>query len=339
MEVLVTGCAGFIGFNVAKSLLERGDTIIGVDSINKYYDIQLKKDRLEQLLKNKQRDSFSFYKYDLSQKKEVEKLFKSRKFQRIIHLAATPGVRYSLTNPLSYVDNNITAFTNILEACRYNNIEHLTYASTSSVYGANTKLPYESEKSADHPLQFYAATKRANELMAHSYSHLFNVPTTGLRFFTVYGPWTRPDMALFIFTKNILEGKEIQIFNNGEQTRDFTYVDDIADAVIKANDKTATSNKDWNSIMPDSDSSNVPFKIYNIGSNEEVNLMRYIDLIEEHTNTKAIKKFISAQPGDVVNTLSDNSKFINEVGIIHKTEISKGIKNFVNWYKEYYGYK
>ena len=339
MSILVTGCAGFIGFNVVKLLLNRGDKVIGVDNINEYYDPQLKKDRLQQLNNNKHSELFTFYKSDLSKKKEVEKIFKVAEFHKVIHLAATPGVRYSLENPLSYVENNITAFINILEACRYSSIMHLTYASTSSVYGANTNLPYKSEKSADHPLQFYAATKRANELMAHSYSHLFNLPTTGLRFFTVYGPWTRPDMALFIFTKNILEKKEIQIFNNGDQTRDFTYVDDIADAVIKANDKAATSNKNWNSYTPASDSSNAPYRIYNIGNSEAINLMQYIELIEEHTKIKAIKNFHDAQPGDVVNTLSDNSKFIKDIGTIKKTEINDGVKNFVNWYKEYYGYE
>ena len=339
MKILVTGCAGFIGFNLTKSLIERGDTIIGIDNVNEYYDKTLKMDRLNQIEKNQYSDLFTFFKNDLSEKKEVEKIFSNNKFDRVIHLAATPGVRYSLENPLSYVQNNILAFTNILEACRYGNKEHLTYASTSSVYGANTKLPYRSERSADHPLQFYAASKKSNELMAHTYSHLFNLPTTGLRFFTVYGPWTRPDMALFIFTKNILEGKPIKVFNHGKQTRDFTYIDDIVDAIVKANDKTAKPDADWNSDDPNSDSSSAPYRVYNIGNNTSVSLMEYIELIEKFTNKIAIKEFIDAQPGDVVNTLSDNSKFIKDIGCIKKTDIEKGVRNFVEWYKNYFQYK
>tara|TARA_B110000483_G_scaffold164992_1_gene195267 strand:+ start:368 stop:1387 length:1020 start_codon:yes stop_codon:yes gene_type:complete len=339
MKILVTGCAGFIGFHLVKTLIERGDTVIGVDSINEYYDVTLKKNRLKQLQHDKNCNLFTFCKNDLSKKIDVEKIFSENDFKRVIHLAATPGVRYSLENPLSYVQNNIVAFTNILEACRYGNQEHLTYASTSSVYGANTKLPYQSEKSADHPLQFYAASKKSNELMAHTYSHLFKLPTTGLRFFTVYGPWTRPDMALFIFTKNILEGKPIKIFNHGKQTRDFTYVNDIVDAVIKANDKIASPDLSWNSNNPNSDSSNAPYKLYNIGNNESVSLMKYIELIEKYTNTNAIKEFVDPQPGDVINTLSDNSKFNRDIGEINKTNISIGIKNFVDWYMNYFKYK
>jgi len=336
LKILVTGCAGFIGFNLVKSLIERGDTVIGVDSINEYYDVSLKKDRLKILQKYEDTNSFSFFKKDLSEKDEVNKIFSNNDFERVIHLAATPGVRYSLENPLSYVRNNIYAFTNILEACRYGKLSHLTYASTSSVYGANTKLPYKSENMSDHPLQFYAASKKSNELMAHTYSHLFNLPTTGLRFFTVYGPWTRPDMALFIFTKNILEGKSIKVFNHGKQTRDFTYIDDIVDAIIKANDKIATPDINWNSNNPNSDSSNSPFRIYNIGNNESVSLMKYIELIEKYTNKVAIKEFLDSQPGDAIDTLSDNTKFIRDIGVINKTDIATGIKNFVDWYKSYY---
>ena len=338
MKVLVTGVAGFIGFHTAKHLIERGDTVVGFDVVNTYYDVRLKEARLA-LLETTARESegtYHFIRANLADRDAVGRCFADNRFDRVIHLAAQAGVRYSIENPHSYVDSNIIAFTNIIEACRHANAPHLTYASTSSVYGANTTLPFSEHSGVDHPLQFYAATKRANELMAHSYSHLFRLPTTGLRFFTVYGPWGRPDMALFLFTKNIIEQKPIQVFNNGEHTRDFTYVDDIVAGVILASDKIAAPDPDWNSALPDPASSNAPFRIYNIGNNQPVKLIDYITAIEGVVGRKATKNFLPLQAGDVPSSIADSSVFMNAVDYKPKTSVAEGIKNFVTWYKDYY---
>ncbi len=291
MKILVTGAAGFIGFHTALQLLKRGDAVVGFDSVNDYYDPALKQARLDLLQKNA---GFEFVRANLADKTAVDACFKAHRFDRVIHLAAQAGVRYSLVNPHAYVESNIIAYTNILEACRHAQVPHLTYASTSSVYGANTSMPFSEHQATVHPLQFYAATKRANELMAHSYSHLFRLPTTGLRFFTVYGPWGRPDMALFLFTKNILEGKSIPVFNHGNHTRDFTYVDDIAQGVIKASDDIARPNPKWDSAHPDPASSNAPFRLFNIGNNTPVKLIEYIEAIEAALGKKAIQGVAAA---------------------------------------------
>jgi UDP-glucuronate 4-epimerase len=338
VKILVTGCAGFIGFHTAMRLLERGDVVVGFDVVNDYYDPNLKEARLA-LLANKASASnagYSFVRANLADKAAVERCFSQHRFDRVIHLAAQAGVRYSLENPDAYVEANIIAFTNILEACRRNAVPHLTYASTSSVYGANTKMPFSEHAGVDHPLQFYAATKRANELMAHAYSHLFSLPTTGLRFFTVYGPWGRPDMALFLFTKNIIEGKPIKLFNNGNHVRDFTYVDDIVDGVIKSSDDIARSNPDWDSNHPDPATSNAPFRIFNIGANRPVQLIAYVETLENILGKKAIKEFLPLQPGDVPMTISDISTAAAAIGYSPTTPISEGVRLFVKWYREYY---
>lgn len=337
MRILVTGCAGFIGLFVTKKLLSRNDDILGIDNMNEYYDPELKKSRINQI-KNIKEGNFTFIEEDLCELKKIESIFKKEKISKVIHLAATPGVRYSIENPHAYTQNNLVAFTNVLELCRHYDVDHLTYASTSSVYGANTDLPYSEKRNADHPLQFYAATKKANEVMAHSYSYLYNLPTTGLRFFTVYGPWTRPDMALFIFAKNILERKPIQIFNEGKQTRDFTYVEDIADGIVRANDKIPSKDKYWKGNYPQPSSSTAPFRLYNIGSSKPTNLMTYIELIEKSLNIKAEKQFVKAQPGDAIDTSSDNSYFEREIGKINPTDLEEGIKKFTDWFVKYYKY-
>ncbi len=344
MKILVTGCAGFIGLYVAKKLLAKRINVVGVDNLNDYYDSELKKNRLNEIEKfcnqnfHNNENYFTFEQVDLADKEKTDEIFERHEIEKVIHLAATPGVRYSMKAPLSYVRNNITAFTNIIECSKEFDIKHLTYASTSSVYGANIELPYKTDMNTDHPIQFYAVTKKSNELMAHSYSHLYNLPTTGLRFFTVYGPWTRPDMALFIFTKNILEKKPIQIFNNGDQTRDFTYVEDIADSIVKASDQPPKKNSALLKSHLKPDESYAPYRIYNIGNSQSVKLIKYVELIEFHLGIKAEKEFLPAQPGDVKDTLSDNSKFIRDIGEINYTDISIGIKNFVDWYKNYHGY-
>ncbi len=339
MRFLVTGCAGFIGFHVAKRLIERGDEVVGFDVVNDYYDPSLKQKRLEMLedASGRQGGKYSFVKANLADRAAVESCFADGTFDRVIHLAAQAGVRYSLENPHSYVESNLIAFTNILEACRYGNAGHLTYASTSSVYGANTKMPFSEHAIADHPLQFYAATKRANELMAHSYSHLFRLPTTGLRFFTVYGPWGRPDMALFKFTKNILEGKPITVFNNGDHTRDFTYVDDIVEGIIRASDKVAEPNIEWNSDEPDPASSSAPFRIYNIGNSTPVHLSAYIEAIEEQLGKKATKELLPLQPGDVPDTYADVTDLMHDLNYRPDTSIKEGVSRFVAWYLNFYG--
>ncbi|WP_027388995.1 NAD-dependent epimerase [Chrysiogenes arsenatis] len=338
MLILVTGCAGFIGFHTAKTLLERGDSVVGFDSVNDYYDTALKETRLKILAETATRtgNTFLFIRDNLANLKAVEQCFADHRFDRVIHLAAQAGVRYSLVNPHAYVESNIVATTNILEACRHAETPHLTYASTSSVYGANTRMPFSEHNGVDHPLQFYAATKRANELMAHSYSHLYKLPTTGLRFFTVYGPWGRPDMALFLFTKNILAGEPIQVFNHGNHTRDFTYVSDIVEGVIRASDQIAAPNLAWNSDTPDPATSNAPYRIFNIGNNNPVKLSEYIDAIEKALNKKAIKELLPLQAGDVPDTFADVSELEKQIAYKPSTPVQEGVARFVRWYREYY---
>jgi UDP-glucuronate 4-epimerase len=338
LKVLVTGSAGFIGFHTVKYLLERGDSVVGFDNINNYYDVTIKQARLKALedLSKLNGADYQFINGDIGDKITVTKCFKDYNFDRVINLAAQAGVRYSLENPQAYVDSNIIGFTNILEACRYFEIEHLTYASTSSVYGANMQMPFSETQGVDHPLQFYAATKKANELMAHSYSHLFKLPTTGLRFFTVYGPWGRPDMALFLFTKNILDSKPIKVFNNGNHTRDFTYVDDIVRGLILANDKTATPDNAWDSFSPDPSTSNAPYRIFNIGNSKPIRLMDYIKAIETSVGLEAKIDFLPLQPGDVPDTFSDTSSLEKWVGYKPTTSVEDGVSEFVKWYKSFY---
>lgn len=338
MKILVTGNAGFIGFHTAKRLLERGDSVVGFDSVNDYYDPEIKTARLNILEQTASENGseYHFVKANLADKTLVDECFQSHQFDRVIHLAAQAGVRYSLENPHAYVESNLIAFTNILEACRYQKTPHLTYASTSSVYGANTNMPFSEHHGVNHPLQFYAATKRANELMAHSYSHLFDLPTTGLRFFTVYGPWGRPDMALFKFTKNILEDKSIPVFNHGNHTRDFTYIDDIVEGVIRASDDIAQPNSEWNSDAPDPASSNAPFRLFNIGNNNPVKLIEYIEAIESALGKKADMELLPLQAGDVPDTYADSSALQAAVGYKPATPVKHGVAEFINWYKAYY---
>jgi len=339
MKVLVTGNAGFIGFHTAKALLERGDEVVGFDCVNDYYDPALKEARLE-ILEKTAKDTGSAYTFirgNLANQALVNECFDTHKIDRVIHLAAQAGVRYSLENPHSYVESNIVAFTNLLEACRYAQTPHLTYASTSSVYGANTKMPFSEHEGVNHPLQFYAATKKANEMMAHSYSHLFNLPTTGLRFFTVYGPWGRPDMALFKFTKNTLAGEPIPVFNHGNHTRDFTYIDDIVEGVIRSSDQIAAPNSEWDSDNPDPATSNAPFRIFNIGNNNPVKLSAYIEAIEEALGKEAIKDLLPLQPGDVPDTFADSSELEKATGYKPGMPVKQGVANFVNWYLDFYG--
>ncbi len=339
MKVLVTGTAGFIGFQTAMRLLERGDSVVGFDVVNDYYDVALKEKRLD-LLAEKARGTnagYSFIRANLADADAVRRAFDEHRPDRVINLAAQAGVRYSLENPHAYVESNITGFTNILEGCRHFEVQHLTYASTSSVYGANTAMPFSEHHGVDHPLQFYAATKRANELMAHAYSHLFKLPTTGLRFFTVYGPWGRPDMALFLFTRNILEGKPIPVFNHGNHTRDFTFVDDIVEGVVRVNDQAAEPDPDWDAADPDPATSNAPFRIYNIGNNAPVKLLDYIEAIEEALGMKAELDLLPLQPGDVPDTFADASELMKAVDYKPATPVREGVRRFVEWYRDYYG--
>jgi UDP-glucuronate 4-epimerase len=338
MKVLVTGAAGFIGFHTAQRLLARGDTVVGLDVVNDYYDPSLKEARLGVLAQTPAaaEGRWSFLRADLADEAAVRAAFAEHRFERVIHLAAQAGVRHSLTHPHDYVRSNIVAFTNVLEACRHSGTPHLTYASTSSVYGANTAMPFSEHQGVDHPLQFYAATKRANELMAHAYSHLFRLPTTGLRFFTVYGPWGRPDMALFIFTKAILAGEPIRVFNEGNHTRDFTYVEDIVEGVIRASDRIAAPNPDWSSDTPDPATSDAPFRIFNIGNNAPVMLSAYIEAIEAALGRKAIRELLPLQPGDVPDTYADVSELEAAVGYRPATPVSEGVRRFVDWYRDYY---
>ena len=338
MKVLVTGAAGFIGFHVSKKLLQRGDDVVGIDNFNDYYDPALKEARANLLAETAQQHTgeFTLIRGNIADKVLIDNCFDTHAFDRVIHLAAQAGVRYSLENPLSYVESNITGFTNIIEACRYHKTPHLTYASTSSVYGANTVMPFSEQHGVDHPIQFYAATKRANELMAHSYSHLFNLPTTGLRFFTVYGPWGRPDMALFKFTKKIIEGEAIPVFNHGNHTRDFTFVEDIAEGVIRSSDQIAQPDPNWDSKNPSPASSYAPFRIFNIGNNNPVKLIEYIHAIEKSLNKKAIMDLLPLQPGDVPDTFADSSALEKAVDYKPSVSVDDGVKQFVDWYREFY---
>ncbi len=333
MKVLVTGTAGFIGSALAKRLLDRGDEVIGIDNINDYYDVKLKLARLARLTDIPE---FTDIKGSLEDRDLINNTFAEFKPDRVVNLAAQAGVRYSLENPHAYIDSNIVGFMNILEACRHNEVEHLVYASSSSVYGANTNMPFSVHSNVDHPLSLYAASKKANELMAHTYSHLYGLPSTGLRFFTVYGPWGRPDMALFLFTKNILEGKPIDVFNNGNHRRDFTYIDDIVEGVIRTLDNIASSNPDWNGDNPDPGTSKAPFRVYNIGNNSPVNLMDYIETLESALGRKAEKNFLPLQPGDVPDTYADVQDLVKDVDYKPQTSVQEGIGHFVKWYREYY---
>ncbi len=333
MKILVSGSVGFIGFSLCQKLLERGDNIIGIDNHNNYYDPKIKDSRLKLLLKN---SNYQHYRIDLVNRKDLDKIFEDHKIYKVVNLAAQAGVRYSMENPLAYINSNIVGFAHILENCRHHKVNHLVYASTSSVYGANTKMPFSEHDSANHPLSVYAASKKSNELMAHSYSNLYKLPTTGLRFFTVYGPWGRPDMALFKFTKNILEERPINIYNYGKHTRDFTYIDDIVDGIIKTIDNTAESNINWNSNSPDSASSNVPWRIYNIGNNKPVKLMDYLDALQKTLEKKAKINFLPLQPGDVPDTYASVENLKKKFNYKPKTSVAEGVSNFVKWYKDYY---
>jgi UDP-glucuronate 4-epimerase len=334
VKILVTGAAGFIGSHTVQRLLAAGDEVVGLDNLNDYYDVTLKQARLQRL----QHPKFRFVKLDLANDAEMAALFAREKFARVIHLAAQAGVRYSLQDPHAYVRSNVTGTLNVLEGCRHNAVEHLVYASTSSVYGANTNMPFSVHSGVDHPLSLYASTKRANELMAHNYSALFGLPTTGLRFFTVYGPWGRPDMALFMFTRNILEGKPIDVFNHGHHRRDFTYVDDIAEGVVRACARIAQPNPQWDSARPDPASSFAPFRIYNIGNHQPVPLLRYIEVIEECVGRKAQKNMLPLQAGDVPETFADIDDLVRDVGYRPATPIEVGVRKFVDWFCEYYGH-
>lgn len=338
MKILVTGNAGFIGFHTAKKLLERGDEVVGFDCVNDYYDVNIKEARLKILEQTaaKTGSTYKFIRGNLADQALVSQCFRDHAFDRIIHLAAQAGVRYSLEKPHTYVESNIVAFTNVLEACRYAHTPHLTYASTSSVYGANTAMPFSEHHGANHPLQFYAATKKANEMMAHSYSHLFDLPSTGLRFFTVYGPWARPDMALFKFTKNILEGKAIPVFNQGNHTRDFTYVADIVEGVIRSSDQIAEVNPAWDSNRPDPATSNAPFRIFNIGNNKPIKLSAYIEAIEAELSKKANLDMLPLQAGDVPDTFADSTELEKATGYKPTTPITEGVAAFVQWYRHYF---
>jgi UDP-glucuronate 4-epimerase len=333
VKILVTGTAGFIGNHVALKLLERGDEVIGLDNINDYYDVNLKLARLQRL---KIHQNFTELRFDLEDRDNIPAVFSEHKPQRVINLAAQAGVRYSIENPLAYIDANIQGFANILEGCRHNNVEQLTYASSSSVYGANTSMPFSVHDNVDHPLSLYAASKKSNELMAHTYSHLYNLQTTGLRFFTVYGPWGRPDMALFLFTRSILAGEPIDIFNQGKHSRDFTYIDDIVEGVIRTMDNVAQPNPQWRSDEPDPGTSLAPYRIYNIGNNQPVELMHFIEVLEDSLGMKANKNFLPLQPGDVPATYANVEDLVRDVDYKPTTTIETGIANFVKWYRDYY---
>ena len=335
-KVLLTGAAGFIGYHTAQRLLASGYEVVGLDNLNNYYDVSLKQARLANL---QQQAAFRFEKLDLIDGEAIAKLFARERFARVIHLAAQAGVRYSLEAPQTYIDSNVTGTLNILEGCRHNAVEHLVYASTSSVYGANTRMPFSVHDIADHPVSLYAATKRANELMAHNYSWIFRIPTTGLRFFTVYGPWGRPDMALFKFTRNILEGKPIDVFNNGHHKRDFTYVNDIAEGVVRAMERVAQPDPTWDAGDPDPSASSAPYRIYNIGNHEPVELMRYIEVIEECLGRKAQKNMLPMQPGDVPDTYADIEDLVRDVGYRPATPVAEGVRRFVDWFCDFYHYK
>ncbi|MBN1907633.1 MAG: NAD-dependent epimerase [Deltaproteobacteria bacterium] len=351
MKILVTGTAGFIGSHVAIRLLDRGDEVTGLDSINDYYDVNVKYGRLERAGIN--RDSiesgkmahssrcpgYSFIKMNLEDRKGLESIFLTGKFDMVCHLAAQAGVRYSLTNPYAYIDSNITGFMNILECCRHNSVKHLAYASSSSVYGLNENYPFSTHDNVDHPISLYAATKKANELMAHTYSHLYQIPTTGLRFFTVYGPWGRPDMALFLFTKAIIEGRPIDVFNNGDMKRDFTYIDDIVTGVVKVLDHPPMGNSEWSGKVPDTSSSPAPYKVYNIGNNSPVNLMDFIKAIEKALGKEAKKNFMPMQAGDVPATWADVDDLVKDLGYAPSVNVVDGVERFVKWYINFFNVK
>lgn len=337
MKILVTGCAGFIGMHVCERLLARGDEVIGLDNLNDYYDVMLKEARLARLTQLTPNPKFRFIKLDVADRPGMAELFARETPQRVIHLAAQAGVRYSLKNPHAYVDSNLTGFVNILEGCRYAKVEHLIYASSSSVYGGNTKMPFSEADSVDHPVSLYAATKKANELMAHTYSHLYNLPTTGLRFFTVYGPWGRPDMALFLFTQAILDGRPIDVFNHGKMQRDFTYIDDIAEGVIRVSDRPPIANPAFDKQQPDPATSWAPYRVFNIGNHQPVELMTYITTLEQALGKTAQKNFLPLQDGDVPATHADTSALQAVTGFAPNTSVEQGIARFVAWYRGYYG--
>jgi UDP-glucuronate 4-epimerase len=333
MQVLVTGAAGFIGAALSERLLDRGDSVVGVDNLNAYYDVRLKEARLGRLA---DRPGFAFIKAALEDRSAIVDAFRQHRPQRVVNLAAQAGVRYSLENPYAYVDSNLVGFINILEACRHNGVESLVYASSSSVYGSNRKLPFSVRDPVDHPVSLYAATKKANELMAHTYSHLFGLPTTGLRFFTVYGPWGRPDMALFLFTRHILAGEPIEVFNNGEHTRDFTYIDDIVEGVMRTLDHVPAGDPGFDAFAPNTGSSSAPYRVYNIGNQRPVQLNQYIEIIEECLGRKAVKIFRPLQPGDVPDTWADVRELIDDVGYSPRTTVEIGVQRFIAWYRSYY---
>lgn len=332
MKFLVTGAAGFIGFHVSKRLLNDGHQVVGIDNINDYYDVKLKESRVEQL----ESPSFTFYKLDLADRDGMAKLFETEQFERVIHLAAQAGVRYSLENPYAYADSNLTGYLNILEGCRHNKVQHLLYASSSSVYGLNRKMPFSTDDSVDHPVSLYAATKKANELMAHTYSHLYSIPTTGLRFFTVYGPWGRPDMALFKFTKAMLEGKSIDVYNYGKMKRDFTYIDDIVEAIVRIQDVIPQPDPEWTVEEGSPATSSAPYRVYNIGNSSPVELMDYINALEQALGLEAKKNMMPIQPGDVLETSADTIALYESISFKPETSVNVGVKKFVEWYRNYY---
>jgi len=333
MKIMVTGTAGFIGNQLALKLLERGDEVIGIDNLNDYYDVNLKLARLDRIKDHK---NFTDVRANIADREVIEQLFAEHQPQRVVNLAAQAGVRYSIENPHAYIESNMLGFLNILEGCRHNNVEHLVYASSSSVYGANESMPFSVHDNVDHPVSLYAASKKSNELMAHTYSHLYNIPTTGLRFFTVYGPWGRPDMSPILFAKAITEGQKLKVFNYGKHRRDFTYIDDIVEGVIRTLDNVAQPNTEWNGDSPDSASSKAPFRVYNIGNQTPVELLDYIETIEKHLGKTAEKELLPLQPGDVVDTYADVSDLVKDVGYKPNTTIDDGIKSFISWYKDYY---
>ncbi len=333
-KVLVTGAAGFIGFHLAKRLLDDNCQVVGVDNVNPYYDVTLKEARLQELKKER---NFTFIKLDLAEGKQLQDLFTRTGFDVVVNLAAQAGVRYSLENPRAYVDSNLVGFVNLLECCRHHAVRHLVFASSSSVYGANTAMPFSVHHNVDHPVSLYAATKKANELMAHTYSHLYRLPCTGLRFFTVYGPWGRPDMALFLFTRAILQNKPIQVYNHGKMQRDFTYIDDIIEGVVRVMGRLPEANPDWSGDAPDPGTSSAPYKIYNIGNNNPVELIKFIEVIEAALGKQATKQFMDLQPGDVVATYANVDDLMQDVGFKPATPIEDGVARFVEWYKQFYG--
>ncbi|MEE8364818.1 MAG: NAD-dependent epimerase [Gammaproteobacteria bacterium] len=334
MKLLVTGAAGFIGYHVARALCEQGDEVVGIDNLNDYYDVGLKQARLQQL---EPLDNFRFIKIEIAERAAIEGIFADHKFHRVVHLAAQPGVRYSLENPYAYVESNLVGFMNLLEACRHHEIEHLVYASSSSVYGANETMPFSTQDNVDHPISLYAATKKANELMAHSYSHLYRLPATGLRFFTVYGPWGRPDMSPILFAKAILAGEPIKVFNHGKHRRDFTYIDDIAEGVVRCLDRIPAGNPDWSGLKPDPASSRAPWKVYNIGNSKPIELLRYIELMEQAFGKTTEKQLLPLQPGDVEHTYADVTELQRDTGYTPGTSIEQGLQRFADWYRDYYG--